>query len=63
MAGERKFVWFNTKTEQDLYEEAQSIQFSTEVKRWLRQRIERRNSLQRGHEELTVDVSKLGDGK
>ncbi|MFX4302951.1 hypothetical protein ACOJUR_11965 [Alicyclobacillus tolerans] len=45
MAGERKFVWFNTATESDLYEEANRIQFSTEVKKWLRQRIlERKKS-------------------
>lgn len=38
-AGERRAVWFNIDTERDLYEEARSMQFSTEVKKWLKQRI------------------------
>lgn len=42
MAGERKFVWFNVETEKEEYQEAQSMSFSTEVKRWLRERIAKR---------------------
>lgn len=62
MAGERKFVWFNIDTERELYDEAKSMQFSTEVKKWLSARVERRKALSR-RSEITVDTSKLGDGK
>lgn len=57
MASERKVVWFNSDTEKDEYELAQSMQFSTEVKRWLRQRVERRKSLV---SQVESDLSKRG---
>lgn len=57
MAGERKFVWFNTETEKEEYEEAQSMQFSTEVKRWLRERIQRKNAFRKStRSEITVSL-------
>ncbi|MFB5192711.1 hypothetical protein [Alicyclobacillus fastidiosus] len=60
MAGERKFVWFNLEKESEEYEEANSMQFSTEVKKWLSERVKRKKALQRRPSELTIDTSKLG---
>lgn len=65
MASDRKTVWFNLDTEQEEYEFAESIKFSTEVKRWIRERIARKKLLQlrAAKSELTVDLSKLGGDK
>lgn len=46
MAGDRKFVWFNVEKEKEIYELAQSMKFSTEVKEWLKRLAAQRKSEQ-----------------
>ncbi|EPZ52624.1 hypothetical protein [Alicyclobacillus acidoterrestris] len=63
MEGEkRKQVYFNLDADSDVYEEANTMQFSTEVKRWLRERVARKKALQirTKPSELTIDTTKLG---
>ncbi|WP_206922808.1 hypothetical protein [Alicyclobacillus suci] len=61
MEGEkRKQVYFNLDADSDVYEEANTMQFSTEVKRWLRERVARKKAIRTKPSELTIDTSKLG---
>lgn len=58
MASERKVVYFNVATESEEYQEANSMQFSTEVKRWLSERVRRKKALleRKAQADLTIDL-------